>query len=269
VHDTSVCYYYVDEAGDGTLFDAKGRVIVGTEGCSRYFFLGVLDVADPPGLSRQLEELRTELLADSYLHNVLSMQPEEKKTAVVFHATDDAPEVRWQVFSLLRTLDIKFMAEVRDKREVVEYVLRRNQNDPSYRYNPNELYDYMVRQLFDSILHKKDSYYINFSRRGNSDRTASLQHALQAAKDRFSVRWGIDREAQINVSARLTRGDAGLQAVDYFLWALQRFYEKREERYLMFLWPRFGVVHDIDDTRQTPYGVFYTKKKPLTLAAFN
>jgi len=32
--------FFVDEAGDDTLFDKKGRVIVGQEGCSNYFILG-------------------------------------------------------------------------------------------------------------------------------------------------------------------------------------------------------------------------------------
>ena len=44
-------HYFVDEAGDGTLFDRKGHVIAGTEGCSSHFALGVLDVADPAGWS--------------------------------------------------------------------------------------------------------------------------------------------------------------------------------------------------------------------------
>lgn len=39
-------YYYVDEAGDAALFGKKGRVIIGEQGCSRYFMLGVLDLAD-------------------------------------------------------------------------------------------------------------------------------------------------------------------------------------------------------------------------------
>jgi hypothetical protein len=55
--------------------------------------------------------------------------------------------------------------------------------------------------------------------------------------------------------------------VDYFLWMLQRFYERREDRYLEFLWPQFSLVHDLDDTRQNAYGVYYTQKKPLTSAA--
>jgi|GEM_PF-4186931 hypothetical protein len=33
--DSIIKYYYVDEAGDGTIFDAKGRVIIGNEGCSK------------------------------------------------------------------------------------------------------------------------------------------------------------------------------------------------------------------------------------------
>jgi hypothetical protein len=39
-------HYFVDEARDPVLFDAKGRVLVGSEGCSRYFAVGLLDVDD-------------------------------------------------------------------------------------------------------------------------------------------------------------------------------------------------------------------------------
>ena len=45
------------------------------------------------------------------------------------------------------------------------------------------------------------------------------------------------------------------------------FYEKREDRYLTYLWPAIHLVQDIDDTRSARYGVYYTQKKPLTLAA--
>jgi hypothetical protein len=45
------CHYFVDEAGDGILFNAKGKVIIGQEGCSRYFMLGILEVPDPVALT--------------------------------------------------------------------------------------------------------------------------------------------------------------------------------------------------------------------------
>lgn len=57
--------------------------------------------------------------------------------------------------------------------------------------------------------------------------------------------------------------------MDYFLWALQRFCERGEDRYLDFLWPQFRMVRDLDDKRQHPYGSYYNQKKPLILAAFD
>jgi hypothetical protein len=41
---SSTRHYFVDEAGDGTLFDGKGRVLIDSEGCSRFFILGLVDI---------------------------------------------------------------------------------------------------------------------------------------------------------------------------------------------------------------------------------
>ena len=79
-------FYFVDEAGDPTLFSARGQVLVGSEGCSRCFMMGVLDVADPTALAVAMQALRMQLLADPYFHGVPSMQPASRKTALAFHA---------------------------------------------------------------------------------------------------------------------------------------------------------------------------------------
>jgi len=248
-------YYYVDETGDATLFNRKGRVIVSERGCSRYFILGLVDIVNPEQASCDLDELRTRLLADPYFQRVPSMQPSQRKTALAFHAKDDVSEVRREMFSLLRRHDLRFLAVVRDKRKVLEYVRQRNERSPNYRYSPNELYDYLVRRLFKNLLHKDDAYEVYFARRGKSDRTAALRAALEAAT------------SVIRIHPCSPVQCAGLQVVDYFLWALQRLYERREIRYVEYLWPSFSLVHDIDDTREAQYGVYYTQKRPLTLAA--
>ena len=49
------------------------------------------------------------------------------------------------------------------------------------------------------------------------------------------------------------------------LWALQRFYERREERFLELIWPQVGEVHDLDMVINGRRGSIYTKQKPLTL----
>jgi hypothetical protein len=261
-------YYFVDEGGDGTLFANKGKVIVGTPGCSRFFMLGLLDVADPVLLQTACDDLRARLLNDPYFKDVPSMQASDRKTAAAFHAKDDLPEVRKEVFALLRGLNgLRFFAVVTDKLSVLKYVRQQNERSPAYHYQPNEVYDSLVRRLFKDRLHQDGGYEIMFSKRGQSDRTAALKNALDTARQRFAAQWGISSDAPMQVLAGTPLNQAGLQAVDYFTWALQRLYELGEDRYVTYLWPAFRLVQDIDDQRAVGYGAYYTQKKPLTAAA--
>lgn len=72
-------HYFVDEAGDPVLFNRRKQVVVGKQGCSKLFILGLLDVAYPDTLSRELGALRQQLLADPYFKGVPSMQPKTAK----------------------------------------------------------------------------------------------------------------------------------------------------------------------------------------------
>lgn len=188
------------------------------------------------------------------------MPPKAKKTAMCFHAKDDLPEIRREVFKMLVKHELRFFAIVRDKSKVLEYVRKRNEVDSAYRYNPNELYDSLVRQLFRDRLHQHDVYEIFFARKGKSDRTVALRTALEAARRRFSEKWGIISTATNQTNACYSRESTGLQAADYFLWALQRLYERDEARYLEYLRPSFRLVRDLDDTRRYRYGEYYTQK---------
>src|SRR3954464_9384270 len=95
--------YFVDEAGDPTIFGSRGKVLVGTDGCSRFFTLGVAEIPEPEKLATDLELLRANLLVDPYFKNVPSMQADAEKTALFFHAKDDLPEVRREVLKVLQT----------------------------------------------------------------------------------------------------------------------------------------------------------------------
>ena len=74
-------------------------------------------------------------------------------------------------------------------------------------------------------------------------------------------------DASLPVSVATPKQHAGLQAVDYFVWALQRLYERGEDRYVKYLWRAFRLVQDIDDRSQAGTGMYYTQKKPLDAAA--
>ena len=269
---TSIRYYFIDEGGDGVLFSRKGKAIVGTEGCSRFFILGLLDVLDPIALKDSFNQLRTRLMSDSYFKNVPSMQPSNRKTALAFHAKDDLPEVRRDVFRLLHdTKGLRFFAVVADKLSVLEYVRQCNKREPTYRYHPNELYDYLTGRLFKRRLRQHCRYDIIFSKRSKSGRIRSLRQTIESApnllQNQNNLQNHILTDVSLNISAATPKEYAGLQAVDYFIWALQRLYERDEDRYLTYIWEAFGLVHDIDDTRKTDHGVYYTQNKPLTLEA--
>jgi len=227
--------------------------------------LGLLDVNDPVSLQVDLDTLRRDILNDPYFSGVPSL----KKTARAFHAKDDLPEVRREMFRRLLSHDIKFSAVVKDLYSVADYVRNRNLLQSGYRYHPDELYDFTVRRLFKARLHKKEEYRVCFARRGQTNRTRILRRAMEIARDTFCREKGIAMASMVHVYAAHPHEHAGLQATDYFLWALQRLYNMGEERFIHMMWEKVSVVEDADDTRRHPYGEYYTKRTHINFAAIN
>jgi len=272
-------YLFVDEAGDPTLFSGKGESIVGTNGCSRFFVVGKLEVEDPSVLENALTALRAELMVDPYFAGVESFRPERKKTALLFHAKNDLPEVRYLVFRLLRAAGdtLRFHAVVCDKEVLVRRETEKRKQDPAYRYNPDSIYNGLMRSLFSKLHRFADQYDLCVARRGKKDRNQAIQAAIAHAERDFESKFGFPRARadgwQITISDPVQT--ACLQAVDYFLWAVQRFYEIRvnqatgeeirEDRFLNMLWPQIGEIHDQDFG--PAWGTHWTDANPLTLDA--
>lgn len=253
--------YFVDESGDGVIFDSKGRVLVGTGVVPDYFTVGMVECWTLPQLIHDLNDLRQRLLSDPYFKGVPSLQPEAKKTALFFHAKDDVPEVRREVFAVLQRHDFTFYAVVRTMSAVVRRVQSRNERDPTYRYNPTELYDGAVRRLFDKKLHTRPAFDVIFASRGKARTQALREHLLKAQKESRKAD-GTYPDAKIQVRAMPAHEHAGLQVADYCLWALQRLFMKGEDRFLGLLWPKVGLILDADDVSEKPYGTYHTRKRP-------
>jgi hypothetical protein len=256
-------YYYVDESGDGVIFSRRGKLLLGQPGSLRFFMLGLLDVSDPVALQSDLDTLRREILSDPYFAGVPSL----KKTARAFHAKDDLPEVRREVFRTLLRHDLKFSAIIKDLYSVADYVRNRNLRDPHYRYHPNELYDFTVRRLFKARLHKEELYHVFLAVRGQTNQTRTLRQSMESARNKFCHEKGLPATATLHVQAAYPHEHAGLQAADYFLWALQRLFNSKEERFIQMIWDKVSVVEDADDTRNHGYGEFYNKRKIIHYGA--
>lgn len=85
----------------------------------------------------------------------------------------------------------------------------------------------------------------------------------------FEGRFGFRHPGRQTVVSSTPAETACLQAVDYFLWALQRFYERKEDRFLELIWPQVGEVNDLDIVHERRTGELFTQNRPLTLAIWD
>ena len=252
--------FFVDEAGDGVLFGPQGRSRLNDPDAMRFFMLGKVSIANEALVADSLSDLRTRLLANPLYSSIHSLRPAVNKTAVFFHAKDDHPEIRSKVFELLIDMDFKFYAVIKDMFRVLEYVRHRGQRDSLYRYHPNELYDFSVRQLFRQRLHRCPHSEVVFARRGKADRTDALRQQLLDVAAKSDDGGDTDHDRHIDVRPADPRTDPCLQVTDYCLWALQRCYEKCETRFIEALWPKVSLIRDLDDDRVNSYGAYLTRK---------
>lgn len=89
--------------------------------------------------------------------------------------------------------------------------------------------------------------------------------ALDQARRNFRFKVPASAKPPIEITASSPVQETCLQAVDYFLWALQRLFERGEERYWDYVSSKASLVHDVDDVRAKEYGVYYTRENPLTV----
>ncbi|HET8798797.1 MAG TPA: DUF3800 domain-containing protein, partial [Thermoanaerobaculia bacterium] len=158
---------------------------------------------------------------------------------------------------------IKILAAVRRKARLAEYAMALFRS--GRKVSDNEIYDDMFARLFRNRLHLANHNEIVVARRGTKDRKEALSKAIARAQASFAARWGQREFGRTVVRTAHPSESAGLQAVDYFLWALQRLYERREDRYFVPLRSHYRLIMDLDDTRRRAYGEWYSEANPLDL----
>jgi hypothetical protein len=190
------------------------------------------------------------------------MQIAAKKTAVFFHAKDDLPEVRARVFELLPTLDTRVEVAIRRKSSLIKIAQNLFSNNKKFR--EDTIYDDLVKRLFKHRLHKAENHIV-FARRGKSDREEALEKAITKAKKTFEKQSGKHSNSLTMIQSAYPSEFVGLQVIDYYLWALQRFYERHDESFFAPLFNDYKLIMDIDDRSNKKSGEWYTKKKPLDI----
>ena len=65
-------YFFVDESGDPTFYDKKGKLIVGNEGVSKILILGFIKTEDPKSIRQAFAELQNQLSIWIFQQSLLS-----------------------------------------------------------------------------------------------------------------------------------------------------------------------------------------------------
>jgi hypothetical protein len=243
-------YFFVDESGDPTFYDAKGHLIVGEQGCSPILILGFISTDQPHLLRQELLRLQKELIDGKYLITVPF-----RKGVTVFHANNDSSRVRQAVFKLIANLpfDSQFIVA----RKIEKVFTKRFDGDE------NKFYDNLVSRLFENVLHQHEHNYIYFEKRGSRQRHEPLKAAIRSGLERFEKRWNTKITSQIYIQSQIPTVEPCLQIIDYMNWAVQRVFVKQEMHYFDMVREKMSLVWDVYDSVRYPFNYYTNKSNPL------
>jgi hypothetical protein len=259
---TDESYFFVDESGDPTFYDAHGKLIVGTEGCSPILILGFVETQKPKDLRQAILRSKTSICSDPYLKNI----PSIAKTAVALHAKDDCSEVRYLFYKEMKSLPFKAQFIVARKLESVFKSAHNGDED--------QFYDDLIGRLFQNVLHRFEHNHIVFSTRGSRERRRPLEEAIKKARTRFEQKCKVKPDCTtFEIEPQSPKGEPCLSVIDYMNWAVQRAYIRDEMRYYNFIEDKVSFLWDIYDfqkgkkpyCRKNPFDV--KKAAPLGLGS--
>jgi len=214
--------------------------------------LGYVRTETPEVVRRALEDLRKNLASDPLFATIPSFQ---KSTSLSFHAKNDSPEVRAEVFKLLRELPIQGQFIFARKR------LSTFRN--AFSSKEGRFYDHLVTRLFKRSLHLAVDNRIYFEKRGSRSRQKPLTDAVNRAVAEFQTAYRSVGVTNFSILSQTAVGEPCLQAADYFLWAVQRLFVRGEERFFLAIEDQVEFVWDLYDTERYPKNIYNRKTNPL------
>ena len=252
---------FLDEAGDATFF-GKGRVpVIGSQGVSLAFGIGMVEFRESLELIRdRIRALARDVEADPFVNCIPSVAKKISKGAFHFHATDDPPEVRERLFKLIRSLDCSL--EMIVARKDAERFARKHGGKEA------EFYADVLSHLIKDKLRTDRKLVLNISERGSTTKNATLQRALEKGTERFLKIRGEDEIASdVAFNVQRPTVEPLLCVADYLCWSVQRVFERGETRYYDYLREKITLVADIYDRSKHPNNRnFYGRENPLSSA---
>lgn len=273
--DIKLNHRFLDEAGDTTFYGKGKKIILGSEGVSKAFIIGLVKFKQPlPDIRKHVIELQNQVANDPFF-DVVSIRKKKQSTGYYFHATDDIPEVRKLFFDFIKTVDCSFEAVV--GRKSVERYETKHKGKEQYFYAD------LLSHLLKNKLNKKERMVLHVAERGKSTKNNNLELALEKAKQRLANTtnhknimkaeewWNLEHLSRKDINANVVFNvtqpikEPLLNIADYFCWAVQKVFEKGEVRFYNFLQEKISVVIDLyDSEKYRDWKNYYGPKNLLT-----
>ncbi len=248
---------FLDEAGDTTFFGKGKMPIVGTEGVSKAFILGMVKFKEPlEPIREKIRELQNQVINDLYFKDIPSIQKKINGKGYFFHATDDIPEVRKIFFEFINSVDLSFEAVV--GRKIYEIFSKKHNSKEV------EFYADLLSHLLKNKLGIGGKLILNISERGKSTKNKNLHLALKKAEDRFNKK-NPNKEAatQVVFNIQTHTKEPLLNVADYLCWSIQRVFERGEVRYYNYIRDTISLVVDLYDSSRYAGNKHYYKGKNI------
>ena len=250
---------FIDEVGDTTFYGSKRKLILGQEGVSSGFGIGLLKLNQPIGeVRRGVDELQREVEADDLLNTIPSVRKRIDSGGFFFHACQDTPDVRSVFLRYLR--ELKCEAEVVMARKIPSLF------EAQHHGQEDEFYADILSHLIKQRVKRPGTLVLNIAQRGSSTREKILNRALEIALERASKKWGSALQARVVFNIQTPRTEPLLNVADYLCWSVQRVFEKGETRYYDYLQQQIRLVVDLYDFEKYENSRnYYGRNNPLTI----
>lgn len=249
---------FLDEAGDTAFFGADKDPIVGQNGVSLCFCIGIMKFfSDLAPIRAKVMRLQEEITHDRYLNVIPSIRKKIAGKGFFFHATDDPPEVRERFFRFIESVECS--CEVVVARKIPRMFATLHSGNESIFYAD------VLSHALKNRLKLNQKLVLNIAERGTSTKNANLQRALDIAATRFEKRHAMkDVSSRVVFNVQNHHTEPLLNIIDYMCWSVQRVFERGETRYYDFLGDKIRLVVDLyDSSRYEGNKNYYTRDNRL------
>jgi predicted GNAT family N-acyltransferase len=250
---------FIDEMGDPTFYGKGRRLILGQEGVSLSFGLGIVKIQkDLETVRNEVREIQKSVENDPLFNTIPSVKKRIENGGFFFHACKDTPDVRSPFLHYLRNLDCE--AEIVIARKIPSLF------EQTHLGKEDLFYADLLSHLIKSRTKRPGKLVLNIAERGSSTRDKILDDALRKAIERAEKKWPDQLKAQVVFNVQTPLTEPLLNIADYICWSVQRVFERGDIRHYEYLKNKIRLVVDLyDRANYAGFANYYdNKRNPLT-----